>query len=480
MMTKRSISAIAAGVIALIVIVALLAGGIGKNDAQNWQIIQSVRGTITVRDRAGWYPKWFATVWTYPRYVDKAWNDVLDEGEKAKESIRTTFNDGGTAQVSTYVRYMTPVSEEQRVEFHRQFAGNIENATVSVKSHQINCVKATGPLMSASENQSARKAEFTQLIWDQLTDGLYGMKRVETRVAVTVDPLLVADATVVPGVIRTPSPAMEFKLTTELILDADGKPTVVKESPLVSYGIKILQFSVTGIDYDPETLEQFATKKQSYLAAEQSKADREMEKQERLNVIEAGLREVAEAQAKGNVEKETAVVAAQLKAEVAEQAKIEAETVAGMALAVAKIEQEEAQVNLDIATLDAEAVIVLAKAEREKIELAGALTELEEAMIDAQIQMANDVSKNLSMVAVPLITMGGNGGNGGNGAGGVAGIDMGLLNLKLMTDSGILDKMGVTDSVIKRRIERNQRTKTSAATHEVTATEETSALASHE
>jgi len=450
-MSKRSIASIIAGVVALIVVVALLAGGIGKNEAHNWQIIQSVRGKITVRDQAGWYPKMFATVWTYPRYVDKTWNDILDEGEKAKESTRTTFNDGGTAQVSTYVRYMTPVSEEQRIEFHRQFAGNIENATVSVKSHQINCVKATGPLMSASENQSARKAEFTQLIWDQLTDGLYGMKRVEKEVVIEEEPTI-PGATVVPGVINTPAPKVEFKLTTELILDDQGQPTVVKASPLISYGIKILQFSVTGIDYDDDTLKQFSTKKLAYLAAEQSKADREMEKQERFNVIEAGLRAVAEAQAEGNVAKETAVVAAQLKAEVAEQAKIEAETVASMALEVAKIEQEEAQVNLDIATLDAEAVIVLAKAEREKIELAGALTELEQAMIDAKVQMAGEIANAQAQIQVPSIMIIGGAGEGGDSASNVLGH---LINMKLMKDSGLMDITDINQAAIERTIKRD-------------------------
>ena len=38
-MNKKSIFSIIAGVIALIVVVAILAGGIGKNDAQNWQVI---------------------------------------------------------------------------------------------------------------------------------------------------------------------------------------------------------------------------------------------------------------------------------------------------------------------------------------------------------------------------------------------------------------------------------------------------------
>lgn len=452
-MNKKSIFTLISGFFALIIVAAIFAGGIGKNDAQNWQVIQSVGGKITIRDKAGWYPKWFATVWTYPRYVDKTWDDVINEGEADKESIRTTFNDGGTAQVSTYVRYMTPTSEETRLAFHQQFAGNIKNATGAVKAHQTNCVKATGPLMSASENQSARKAEFTQLIWDQMVDGLYAMRSVEKEVRIDVDPLeagLVSSDTT--GKIKTPKPTIEFRKTTELILDDNGKPLIAKKSPLESYDIKIMQFSVTGIEYDSQTLEQFATKKQSYLAAEQSKADREMEKQERLNVIEKGLREVATAQAEGNVAKETAVVAAQLKAEVAEQAKIEALTKASMAKEVAEIEKMQAQIKLETAALDAEAIVVLAKAEKEKIEMAGALTELEQAMIDAQVQMADTVSKNLANVNVPMITMGGSSGQSGN----VGGIDTNLINLKLMTDSGIFEKLGIDKSIVERKIDRSQ------------------------
>lgn len=435
-MNKKSILAIIVGVVVLLVTGALIAGGVGKNDAQNWQIVQSVGGNVSVRDQAGWYPKWFATVWTYPRYVDKTWNDVRGDGEKELESIRTTFNDGGTAQVSTYVRYMTPVSEEQRIEFHRQFAGNIENATISVKAHQINCVKATGPLMSASENQSARKAEFTQLIWDQLADGLYGMRRVEKKIIIEPD-FIIEDDSVVPSIINTPAPKVEFKLTTELILDLDNRPVIVKASPLISYGIKILQFSVTGIEYDADTLKQFSTKKLAYLAAEQSKADREKEKYERYNIIEKGLREVAEAQAAGNVEKETAVVAAQLKAEVAEQAKVEAETVAGMALAVALIEKEQAQVKFETSVIDGNAIIVLAKAEEEKIRLAGAITELEQMTIDAKVLMNDAIADAIKNIQSPYNVFYSSGGEGS----GDSNWTQTLVQLKLMKDIGFLSDM---------------------------------------
>ena len=443
-MNKKNIISIIVGVIIVVLGIVSIFGGIGKNDAPNWQINQSVNGKITVRDKAGWYLKWFATVTTYPRFVSARLNDIVDDGDASIESIRTTFNDGGTAQISTDVRYSTPISETSRKLFHQQFSGNIDNATIAVKSHLTNCIKATGPLMSASENQSARKAEFTQLVWDQLEDGLYKMKRVETEVDKDIG--LIATNT---KMAITPSKEKEVLITTELLVDKDGNPLIAKASPLVGYDIRIVQFSVTETAYDSQTLTQFATKKKSYLAAEQSKADREKEKQERLNIIEKGLREVAEAQAAGNVAKETAVVAAQLKAEVAMQAKLEAETKAEMALSVSTTEKMEAQIKLDTADLDAQSIVLLAKAEQEKIRLAGALTELEQAQIDAQVQIATNVAEHLSKIPVPLITMG-----GGSGADGGGGMLKDLINLKLMTDSGILQKMGVDESIVKRVIDR--------------------------
>ena len=134
-MNKKQITLIAITSVIVIALIIILTGGIGKNNDQNWQVVQSVGGTVIIRDKAGYYPKWFATVWTYPRYIEATYNDTADEGEKPKESIRATFNDGGTADVCTYVRFSTPIIEDQRKEFHRQFSGNVENATIAVRNH---------------------------------------------------------------------------------------------------------------------------------------------------------------------------------------------------------------------------------------------------------------------------------------------------------------------------------------------------------
>ena len=59
---------------------------------------------------------------------------------------------------------MTPTVEKKRREFHRQFSGNEENAINSVKAHMINCIKASAPLMSASEKAAVKKA--AKLLFD--------------------------------------------------------------------------------------------------------------------------------------------------------------------------------------------------------------------------------------------------------------------------------------------------------------------------
>ena len=292
-------------------VISLFTGFVGINDGQNWIYLQYLNGTVKIVDSPGMYVKAFGKTWTYPRYIEFRYNDDPDDGDKQKESIQVTYNDGGTADVSTYIRLASPSIESERISYHQQFGGNMDNIKASTKSYMIDCLKSTAPLMSSSENQSARKAEFKQVVSGQLTSGTYKMRKETVR--------LTDDTDKTGGVITI------FK--TEIVNDENGMPVIVTPSPIVSdFKMVVVQFSVTATDYDPETRKQFAAKKASFLLTEQAKADREKETQERLMIVEKGLREKAEAEAKGNVAKATAVIAAELKAEVALQTKIEADT----------------------------------------------------------------------------------------------------------------------------------------------------------
>jgi len=354
-----------------------------------------------------------------------------DEGGDKDESIRVTFNDGGTAQISTMIRFQTPVTEKLRRKAHRDFAST-DNMVSSIRSHMINCIKATGPLMSASEHQSARKAEFTQLIDAQMRDGLYRMRKVEKQLMDRTD--------------EKGEPITVW--ATDIVLDEDGKPIVAQLSPLKEYGIAILQFSVTGTEYDPMTRQQLEEKKKSFLAAEQSKAEREQEVQQRLMIEEKGLREKAEVEAVANKEKAEAVIKGQKEKEVAELD-------AAKKLAVAKLDKLEAETraakNYEVAKLSklsageqADAIRLLAAAEEERIIKAGALTEEKKILAEIAAKRDVDVAKELAKINVPHFII-----NGG-GAGG-AGSDMttNLINLKLLEGAGLLDKPAIGASVKK-------------------------------
>jgi len=437
---------------------------VGYINPTEWIVVVPYFGEARIQNGSGWYIKGFAKAYPYPRYMEFVYSDEEGEGEVALEAIKSTFNDGSTARMDAFVVIETPTEDQDQLDFHKKMGGTTLTIKSKTKAYLTECIKVTAPLMSSTEHQVARKADFSRKVEDQLTDGIYDMRETTKVLVDRVDEK--GNPVSVPA--------------TEIVRDEEtGKPVIAKESPLiVDYKMSVVQFSIKGTVYDDETLLQFAAKKSQFLAAETSKSEREAMVQEALKIEAEGLKDKAQAEAEANVLKATAVIAAEQLAEVALQAKVEAETKAEMALAVTTIAMQEAQVKLDTAEIDAEAMVVLATAERERIDLAGALTELEEALIQARVQMADDVSKNLSQVPVPLITMGGNGGSGAGGQ--IGGIDTTLINLKLLTDSGVLEKLGIQEEIIERKIERKVRAKaTTAATHEV-STEETSALASHE
>ena len=451
-MTKNQIVMTSIAIFCVILLIIGFVGGVDKCDDHEWQIKQSVGGNVKIIDSPGWYLKMFATVWEYPRAVQKYWSEDPREGSPVDESIRVTFNDGGTAQMSSMIQYQTPITHDLRRMAHQNFSGSIDSMTNAVRSHLGNCLKNSAPLMSSSEHQSARKAEYRQVVEDQLREGLYKMRRIERILEDQLD--------------ENGNPTR--LVATEIVLDDDGQPIVTQESPLKQYGLNILQFSITLTGYDDKTIEQFAAKKEFFLLAEKAKAERLGEIQKRLMVVEKGNREKAEVEAEANKEKakqtieatmakEVAETGAAMRVAVAEQDKIEREVVAATQVAVAEQEKlvtetnaqakvavatlkvEEAKLNALAADEDAKAIIILAKAEEEKITKAGAITEQERVL--AQLQMERDykVAQALASINVPSIIMSGGGENGNKGN-----LTEKLVQLKLLEAAGLLDRKTTT------------------------------------
>jgi len=422
-MSKLRIGSLVVAVGVIIVAVVILTCFIGKNDDQNFQIKQAMNGEITIQDEGGYYGQLFNTIWTYPK-IQKAYfsADVSGkEGDTEDDSVRVTFNDGGMAKISMFVCYKLPVDMKQRRELHRRFSGNAENIKGAIRSALINICKNTAPLMSASEHQSARKAEFAQYVEDQLRDGQYEMRRESSKFKDSAD--------------KDGKEITIFK--TKIVLDDKLKPKIAQKSPLEEYGFKVIQFSVTGTDYDEQTRKQFAAKKDAFLKAELAKSIKEEEVQKRLQVIEAGLRKKAEMEATMNVEKIQAVIAAEKEKEVAEQQKLQAEIKANQLLAVSEIEKKQAAVKLEQAQLDADAKIVLAKAKQQEIELSGAIMEetrvLAEIEKETRIGVAKEFGTGFGNAKLPMImNFGGSSGAAQAGSSGTLETMMKVMLLKML------------------------------------------------
>jgi len=456
---KLSIPAIIAAIVIVLGAITVWIGGLGYNEDHEWQVLVYPSGSVEIVDEPGFYLKWFGSAKTWPRAMQ--------------------FYDGGTAETTGTIRVQLPTDEDMRRTLNREFSANPENLELAITAHLTNVLKATGPTMSASEHQSARKAEFQQLVFEQTSKGIYRMRRVEKEVE--EESLAIIPPPVAPAVdpdnpnapiVIPPAPKQEVRtrrvVTTEIITDDEGVAEIGQPSPLTAYEINVVQLSVGDVDYDPKTRDLFEAKKEAFLAAEQSKAERMQEYEQTLMVVQKGLREKAEAEATANVEKATAVIAAEKAAEVAEQEQVEAETKAETLVKVALQSQEEAETEAKTLVLVAEqallqatamaktaeqealAITTLAAAEEEKIERAGAITE--EVQILAEIKAKRDVevAKALSLIQVPSVVMSG---GSTKGEGGKADFKDTLISLHLLKSLGLIDDDGKLKAVEVEKID---------------------------
>lgn len=333
------------------------------NTFGNYQVKQAaVSGDITVKNDAGLYWQGFGSITTYP---------VSEDVDFETENLEVRFNDGSVAKVRGTVKFRLPSNPEKQKELHRDYA-TYENVERDLIIRNVGeALSNTATFMVAEDSYAAGRAVFSDLAMQQLKEGIF---KTSTK---TVD------------VIDTDGTKFKKK-EIRIVYDAEGNPEIQKESTLKYYGIEVVQFVVNDFKYDEKIEDLIARKKD----AEQNKvvamANAEKAKQDAITAEEQGKARVAEAKAKAEVEKITAVVEAQKKAEVAkleaEQAKYEAQKIAEKGKAEAEVAKQKV--------------------------IAG-LTPLEKATIEKETQIG--VAAELAKVKFPetMVISGGNGTSGG-------------------------------------------------------------------
>lgn len=329
------------GLIAVVVLVWLSGSLFQTNKFGNYQIKQAaMTGTISVRNEPGFYWQGGGSIVTYP---------VSEDVNFETENLKVRFNDGSVASVVGTVKFKLPTDPEKQKELHRDY-GNYDNVEKNLIVRNVSeALSNTATYMVAEDSYASGRAVFSDLAMQQLKDGIF---KTSTKTVEVID----TDGT-------------KFKKKEiRVVYDENGNPVIQKPSLLKHYGIEILQFVVNDFEYDEKIKDLIARKKD----AEQNKvvamANAEKAKQDAITAEEQGKARVAEARANAEVEKITAVVEAQKKAEVAEleakQAKFEAQKIAEKGKAEAEVARQKVAAGLtplEKATLEKETAIGVAQ-----------------------------------------------------------------------------------------------------------------------
>ncbi len=314
---------VVAGVIGL-VLLAGMGGLVETNKAGYVKILQiPVTGEMKVFTRPGMFMQLFGDVFEYKKAGTYRFSVLATERTESQESavsepVEVRFSDAGVARISGNIRFDTPASEEGLLRIHEKFRSYGHITESLIKPAVAEALILTASLMTAEESYSGRRAEYAQLAWDQVLNGVYLTEwlKLDTVDANTGE--------------RTTARVVRVKR------DLDGNP-MRKPNPLTAYGVTVSQFLLDkDIDYEEGVLNQIKTQRDAMMKTVTARAEAQKAEQDKITAEAKGKAAVMTAKYAAEVEKQTAVVNA-------EREKAVAELQAQKELEVAKLDRQEAE-----------------------------------------------------------------------------------------------------------------------------------------
>lgn len=368
------------GIVSLIVGVILFTQTLHVNDVQNLQVIQSINGDVIVRREAGWYSMICPRIWTYLKA------GVYQLNAKDKDLLDIQFKNKSTAKIAANIGYrIDGASNDVLVALHQQVEGDDEK------------------------------------IWRMM---LTALNTTAQSITTKYDP-----SEVIGG--------DKFEPMIKEIYTA-----IIHNKELLKLGIDVNYFAIDGRPIpDDETQKQFAQQKNADLNRRLAEAEKIKLEAEALKTKANYAREIEEFRGKADAEtaklkteKEREATLAKIEAQKAvdvarlekERAEIEVEkskTVAKIeaekALAVAEVQKKTEAEALEAIKLRASQEIERAKAKKQSIELSGAITEVQQAELNLQRDIAKykweSIGKAIAGVKLPQMMNIGSGTDGKNG-----------------------------------------------------------------
>jgi len=352
----KFISIVAALVLALIIAGVIGGAFIGKNNVQNFQVIQSPTGSVRIQSEGGYYFKCFDSIWTYNKVNSVFFSNEVKESKDA-DGVQVVFSNKGKGDISSQVVYRLYTDNQKMLKMHEYAHGNLD----------------------------------------------------------VIDNLVLAklkDIAMLHSSNITSSQAVEDREQ----LAANIRKDFVNNKELAEMGIIVEQFSITKINFDQQTESLFKKQQEADLqkkTAEAEKLNLQMQKEKTIAEYE---KQVAESKGKAEVEKIRAVTDAERQKElaeikgkqdvaVAELEKQKAAIEANKKLEIVEIQKKEEKAKLEVIQIQAEQKVAEAKAKEQQIKLSGAISEEMKYRLDIEketkIGVAKAIADGLSKVTLP-------------------------------------------------------------------------------
>jgi len=323
--------------------------------------------------------------------------DVLPESEKIEQSEfayilqakEREFNDAVKGTVANSIVITIDYSNEEKFLDVAKTNRSQENLVFSrIVPFRDAVLKNTAKLMSAQEFISGGSSEFDRAYKDQLQNGMYVLEEVDLG---SKGDTIGQNRVRLVGATADDTQKKIYKIRYD-----NGEP-LRNEGSLSDYGLTVRQAVVDKVDWEPKFDERLDALKQIVAETQTQKITAEKEMYRKQAVIETGEANKAEEQAK--LEK------AQITETIAAETEVKKE----------KLFLEAASIKYDKALIEKKTRVTLADAKKYELDRADGLSEYEKYLIDANVDRADKVSKNLSGTSFPGVMMINNGGTAGSG-----------------------------------------------------------------
>lgn len=375
--------------------------------------VRTVTGNEAVVTEVGYkfYPFGRYNSWKRAMTVQAATGASLNAISAEKDSdnasaslppLSIMFLDQVDAHAEATVRFSIPSDEQSFLQLAHEYRSPENLLRTALLPAFKETLQANASLMAAEEYYAGGRTEFNSEFENQMSNGIFLVKREEVAVRSTRSTTGSANAALGSDQEAYGEDAKTVFLVKKVI-DANGQPRR-KSQRFNDFGITVVSALVTDMRPNQKFIERMQLKQKASADRAIAREQRVQEEEQRLLAIARGEREVAERQAQAKVEQ----IQKTTEAETEKQLTI---TGAEKLKAEAAISKETAEINLEKAKIEAQTQRTLADAEayqkRVILEADNALAQKLEAEVRIQELWSDAFAKR----SVPTNVFGG--GQGG-------------------------------------------------------------------